>query len=103
MTNPRIIWFNCYFELHLLYKILEVLLNKRVEATPKAINEKEGALNKIGTRRNAQMVSPFYIIFYINISRVQSLITLCGYESQTDLFKVFILKKDPPNLDATGL
>ena len=49
------------------------------------------------------MVSPFYINIYINISRAQSLITLCGYENQTDLFEVFILKKDPPNLDATGL
>lgn len=61
---------------------------ERVEAMPKAINKKEGTLNKIGTRRNAQMVSPFYIIFYINISRVQSLITLCGYENQTGVFKV---------------
>ena len=51
---------------------------KRVEATPKAINKKEGTLDKISARRNAQMVSPFYIIFYINISRAQSLKTLCG-------------------------
>ena len=74
---------------HLLYKILEVLIVKRVEATPKAINKKEGTLNKISARRNAQMVSPLYI------SRAQSLITLCGYENQTDLFKVFILRKIP--------
>ena len=82
--------------IHLLYKILEVLIVKRVEATPKAINKKEGTLNKISARRNAQMVSPFYINIYINISRAQSLITLCGtHENQTDLFKVFILRKIP--------
>ena len=52
---------------------------------PKAIKRKEGTLNKISARRNAQMVRPFYINIYINISRVQSLITLCGYENQTDL------------------
>lgn len=49
--------------IHLLYKILEVLIVKRVEAMPKAINKKEGTLNKISARRNAQMVSPFYIKF----------------------------------------
>ena len=37
---------------------------ERVEAMPKAINKKEGALNKISARRNAQMVSPFYINLY---------------------------------------
>ena len=58
---------------------------ERVKATPKAINKKEGTMNKISARRNAQMVRPFYINIYINISRVQSLITLCGYENQTDL------------------
>ena len=34
---------------------------------------------------------------HINISRVQSLITLCGYENQTDLIQSFYIKKDPPN------
>ena len=53
--------------IHLLYKILEVLIVKRVEATPKAINEKEGTLNKISARRNAQMVSPLYILVVFKV------------------------------------
>ena len=61
-SNDLIILYFMYA--HLLYKILEVLIVKRVEATPKAINKKEGTLNKISARRNAQMVSPFYINLY---------------------------------------
>ena len=78
-SSNNLVYILIFYILHLLYKILEVLFGKeRVEATPKATNKKEGTLNKISARRNAQMVSPFYIIFYINISRAQSLKTLCG-------------------------
>ena len=60
---------------------------------PKAIKRKEGTLNKSVRGETHKWLD----LFILNISRDQSLITLCGYENQTDLIQSFYIKKDPPN------